>query len=344
MKRSNGTGNVSKLPGKRRKPWRARVTNGWNEDTGTQLWTNLGTYRTRPEAEMAIGAYNKTGVIARPAMTLQDVYDEWSKEKYESGSLSKQTVDNYKAAWIHMSKLGHVKFTDLRSVHFSELQKDLSKVKSKSTVQKVRVLGTQLYDYAMDNQIVDRNYVKLSIMPRMDETEKEAFTDLEVKKIGEAVGIIPWADAIMIMLYTGFRINEMLLLTQFSVDWKAMTITGGLKTDAGKNRPIPIHPKIEEIVRTLYNQGGPRLVCMDNMPIPDKYFREKLYEPALAAIGVRNLNPHCCRHTFATRLSKAGIGDKELQELMGHTRAAYTKTKYVHKDIDELKKAINLLT
>lgn len=344
MKRSNGTGNVSKLSGKRRKPWRARVSSGWDEDTGRQLWTNLGTYRTRPEAEMAIGAYNKTGVIARPAMTLNDVYEEWSKEKYESGSLSKQTVDNYKAAWIHMSKLGHVKFTDLRSVHFSELQKELSKTKSKSTVQKVRVLGTQLYDYAMDNQIVDRNYAKLSIMPKMDETVKEAFTDIEVKKIAAAVGVVPWADAIMLMLYTGFRINEMLLLTRFSVDWDAKTITGGLKTDAGKNRPIPIHPKIEQIVRDLCSHGGPRLVCENRKPIADKRFREKLYEPALAAIGVRVLNPHCCRHTFATRLSKAGIGDKELQELMGHTRAAYTKTKYVHKDLEELKNAINLLT
>lgn len=73
-----------------------------------------------------------------------------------------------------------------------------------------------------------------------------------------------------------------------------------------------------------------------------KYYREKKYYPALEAVGVRKLNPHCCRHTFATLMDKAGASRKATQELMGH--ADYkTTASYTHVDIEELRKNINLI-
>lgn len=53
-----------------------------------------------------------------------------------------------------------------------------------------------------------------------------------------------YADLILIMCYTGWRINEFLSLTQFSWDSANHTLTGGEKTEAGKNRVVPVSDKV----------------------------------------------------------------------------------------------------
>ena len=72
----------------------------------------------------------------------------------------------------------------------------------------------------------------------------------------------------------------------------------------------------------------------------DEYYRIKLYRPALEQIGVRPLNPHACRHTFASLGERAGISSVMLQKILGH--ADYKTTKhYTHAEIDDLIKAMN---
>lgn len=60
--------------------------------------------------------------------------------------------------------------------------------------------------------------------------------------------LLPMVDTILILIYTGMRIEELLSLTKFHVYFKEMLITGGVKTDAGRDRIIPIHPKIQKYV------------------------------------------------------------------------------------------------
>ena len=60
-KRANGTGSVYKLSGRRRHPYVAIITSGWelNDDKSTQKRRILGTFRTRNEALIALADYNK---------------------------------------------------------------------------------------------------------------------------------------------------------------------------------------------------------------------------------------------------------------------------------------------
>lgn len=84
------------------------------------------------------------------------------------------------------------------------------------------------------------------------------------------------------------------------------TITGGLKTDAGKDRVIPIHPKIFKHIKAWYDKNGEYLICNDKgKHISDKKYREDFYYPALEKLEIRKLNPHCCRHTFSSLMRKA---------------------------------------
>lgn len=64
MKRANGDGSVYKIGGKRRKPFGARVTIGWQLDPETgrskQIYQSIGTFATRVEAETALNNYLQT--------------------------------------------------------------------------------------------------------------------------------------------------------------------------------------------------------------------------------------------------------------------------------------------
>jgi len=136
----------------------------------------------------------------------------------------------------------------------------------------------------------------------------------------------------------------MLTLTKFNIDLDKQIITGGLKTDAGKNRVIPIHPKIIKYIKQWYDKNGESLICDENgKQITAKKYRIAMYYPALEAIGVRKLNPHCCRHTFATRAKNAGMDTESLRRLIGHSKYSFTADTYTHTDIDELKKAMNMI-
>lgn len=60
---------------------------------------------------------------------------------------------------------------------------------------------------------------------------------------------------ILIGIYSGWRPQELALLERGNVDIKEWTFIGGMKTDAGTNRTVPIHPKIQNIVKYYYDQS-----------------------------------------------------------------------------------------
>jgi len=53
--------------------------------------------------------------------------------------------------------------------------------------------------------------------------------------------------------------------------------------------------------------------------------------------------PHDCRHTFATLMDNAGANKLSIKRIMGHASSDITDKVYTHKDIEELKKAIDLI-
>lgn len=72
-------------------------------------------------------------------------------------------------------------------------------------------------------------------------------------------------------------------------------------------------------------------------------FRNRMYYPALEKAGVRKLSPHKARHTFASMLNKAGANKVYIQKLIGHANYAVTANTYTHSDVEELRKAIEMI-
>lgn len=327
------------MSGNRRKPWVARVTTGWTED-GKQIRYVIGHFKKREDALEALIDYNKNPIGERREVTLGELYSEWSQTRFEK--ISTSTIETYSAAWKHLSKIGEdTPFRNIRKSHIQNIIDNMTKEGlSRSSCDKVKVLANQLYQHAMAEDIVHKNYAQLLELPEDNSQEREIFTDLEIKAIETLAQEDVWANTIMILIYTGMRVGEMLKLTKFSVDFKNMTITGGSKTEAGKNRIIPIHPKIQGYIRQWYNSPGSYLINKDGNRIRVKYYREYLYYPTLEKAGVRDLVPHSTRHTFGSLLNKAGANTKAIQEILGHADYSTTANIYTHIDLEELRKAM----
>jgi integrase len=267
-------------------------------------------------------------------MTLKELYKEWSEAKYKK--ISKATENNYRAAWNYINEYENNTFKDLRTAH---LQKLIDKNKlSLSSLKKIKTVLVMLYKYALQNDIVNKNYAEFIALSKEEKKEKNIFTDTEIKKLFKAK--LPWADTILIMIYTGLRISELLALTKFNVDIEKGFITGGIKTDAGKNRLIPIHPKILPFIKRWHETEGEALISREGKKLRTEYYRKKLYYPVLDKLGIEKRTPHSCRHTFASLMSRAGANPLHIQKIMGHTDYAFTANTYTHPEYDELKRAV----
>ena len=341
LKNPNGYGSVYKLPGRRRRPWTARITTGWTDD-GVRLYQILGYYETKEEGMDALTLQRLNPMSPKANITLGELYNEWSDLKYNQ--ISKSTADNYKAAWKYLSKIEKMKFRDIRTTHWQKII-DTCKL-SKSTLKKIKVVVVMLYNYAIQNDIVsnNKNYGEFIVLPKEERIEKDIFTDDDIDIMFEKIEEIKWVDTILIMVYTGLRISEMLSLKRENVDLELGVITGGLKTEAGKNRIIPVHPKILPIIRKWYDKNGKALICRhDGEHMTANHYRQKKYYPALQKLNLPKLTPHSCRHYFCSKLSDLGVDHVSIQRLAGHEDYAFTANRYTHKDVEELRKAVNKL-
>lgn len=338
MKLPNGYGSVYKLSGNRRRPWIARKTIGWS-DEGKQLYYTIGYFETRSKAMAALAEYNKNPIGERGDITLESIYEEWSKDRYPK--LSPKTVESYGVAWNHLSKLKDEKIKDIKTSHIQSIINNMSNSGlSRSSCHKVKVLAGLIYKHAMADDIVDKNYAEMVELPSNDTKKKEIFTDLEIKTIEELAEVDPWANTILILIYTGMRVGELLTLTKFNINIDDMVILGGIKTDAGKDRIIPIHSKIQKHIKYWYNTNSDYLINREGKKIGVDSYRRTLYYPVLEKCNVRKLTPHSCRHTFASLMARAQVDPLHIQKIIGHADYSTTANIYTHPEIKELKKAI----
>ncbi len=340
MKNPNGFGSVYKLSGKRRRPFLARKTIGWDEN-GKQIYETIGYYEKRSEALVALAEYNENPFnLDSSSVTFADLYDKWSEEKFDT--VSKSAINGYKASFATCGQLHDIRFVDIKTRHMQEVIKTCGK--GYSTLRKIKVLFNQLFKYAMENDIVCKDYSDyVDIGKNTEKSTRKPFTASEIDRLWDVVDKIPLVDSILIMIYTGLRVGELLIIRSSDVDLENGIITGGIKTDAGKDRVIPISPKIYPHVDKLISSGQEYLISKKDGTAYNysNYYREN-FVPIMKKLNMDH-KPHDCRHTFATLMTNAKADTISLQKIIGHANYETTANIYTHKDIEELKKAIELI-
>lgn len=360
MKRKpNGCGSVKKLTdAPRYKPYRAMSPRVWTD--GKYKPILIGDFATRLEAEDALAAWRRSRGT-KTNFTLKDLYDEWSVRKYNG--IVKSTADGYRAAWKQMSNLHSTKVSEIRTGHFQAIIDTMKNAKmSYSSMNYVKILAGLLEDYAMQYDIIEKNYAKFIEMPLKEDEEKEVFTEKQIKtfeKLAKEGNLT--AKIITILNYSGWRIGELLDLKVEDYNPKTNTFTGGKKTDAGKNRIVPVHSNIQEYIDEFLALNGPKLICRPVLKgrkpnqyevlssITPNYFRNHMFYPLLDELGFTDskgekFTPHITRHTFASACRKQGVDPVVVKRLMGHSKGNdITESVYTHVDLDMLVTAIKAI-
>lgn len=350
MKRANGAGSVYKLSGNRRNPWVAQITLGYED--GKRLYKVVGYYATKAKAEQAVSLDAVMPASENANMTLSELWEEWKTTRAYT-DISQQTQWNYRAAYNYMSQYHKSKFKDLRLKHFQNMvDRAYAAHKGASTMKNIKILSGILSHYAKSQDIIFKVYSDEVRVPKTPKPKIEIFSDLDIKKLFEN-DTEPLVDTILIMIYTGMRITELLTLTKFNVDIEHMLIVGGIKTDAGKDRVIPIHPKIQKYVVARYNSSVNYLIEYDK-PVGNKkrgtahterspylysYYKD-IYFTTLQSLGINRITPHKTRHTFTTMISAKCKDRKAMAMILGHTDPSFTEKVYDHPDIERLREAM----
>ena len=341
MKRANGNGSITKVSDNRRKPYKVTITKGWDVNTGKQLKKVLGYYFTQKEANKALADYLDTPYDLELAnTTFKEVYEKWSKIKYPK--VSHSAILGYQSAYNNVEKLHNMKIKDIKARHLQEAIDNCSK--GQATKKKIKFLFGQMFAYAMQNDIITKDYSEfVDIGKASEESKREPFSNKEIELLWKHIDNIEFIDTILIMIYSGFRIGELLELETKNIDLINMTMTGGLKTEAGKNRLVPIHPKILPLIEKRYNKDNQYLIInfKGKKMKYDNYYKEK-FIPIMEQLNMKH-RPHDCRHTFATLLSNANANATAIKKMIGHESYATTEKIYTHKDIEELRKNVELI-
>lgn len=368
-KRDNGTGTIRKVKGANGIRYYAYaparyVLNG-NGDP-VCIREPLGSFLKRSDAREALIEYARHPT-EKYNYTLQMVYDAWKAEAFSD--IGKSTQDGYTAAWAQIcnasphlpgKRFKDVVTSDMRSVldfwmsahEISYTDKyGMKRTKkagplSLSSMTKIKALLTQMYRYAMSNNIIDRNYASLVKIPKGAEAGSiRAMTDAEFKILESNWRNVAGGDAVYALCYLGFRVSEFCQLTPSAYDKTAHTLTGGLKTEAGKDRIVPVHSKIREIVDRWVASGHDVLYADKNGKSYNKdSFTAKVWKPVIDALGLpSDLTPHSARHTCATRLAAAGARPEDIQAILGHADYAVTANTYINQDVSTLQQSMELL-
>lgn len=332
MKNPNGYGTVTKLSGNRRKPWIVK-----EGISGRQK--PIGYTATKEEGMILLAQYNNDPWdIEADKITLQELFDLWEEKRaFKLGTSNRSSL---KSAYKHCSKLGKVKYKQIKSYQMQDCIDSCGC--GYSTQGAIKNLWGHLDRFALELDIISKRCSDLLTSDPIPETTKEIFTDEEVSRLWENQNF-PWVDSVLFFLYTGFRISEMIDLRTETVNLQEWTLTGGTKTAAGKNRLIPIHSKIQSIVQKRFEQSkSGYLFEYNGKKLNQTQYRE-FWAAIMEALKMDH-TPHECRHTFRSRLDSAGANKVCIDRLMGHKSKGTGERVYTHKNIEELRLNIELIT
>lgn len=336
MKNPNGYGTVAKLSGNRRRPFIVKKTVGFKEN-GQPIYDIIGYTKTREEGNILLAQYNSNPWdVDRAKITLEQLFDLWKEKK--APKLGSSNRNSLCSSFHYFKSLVHKPYREIKAFHMQETIDTCGK--SYSTQSTIKNLWGHLDRFAFELDVINKCYSELLTSEPVPPTSRVPFTDKEIKLLW-AHQSEPWVDTVLIFLYSGWRISELLGLTVKDIDLEAGTMKGGTKTAAGKNRIVPIHSKIRPFIEARMSEGGSKLISCNGKGVSLKFYRS-VWRDVMTKLEMSHV-PHECRHTFESRLDSAGANRRCIDLLMGHVSKDTGNRVYNHKTIEELKTAIELI-
>ena len=345
MKLPNGFGSIKYLGSGRRNPYAVYPpVTCWNTKSPITP-PALGYCATWQEGYELLTAYNleKQGkikvnrnVYIDRSPTFAEVYEKFFEEKFTNSpkQLSKASKNSTRAAFKNCASIHNISINQLK---YDDLQQVVNNCPLKhASLELIVSLMHQLFAYAMKYEIVEKDYSAFLYIPKPEDDESgEPFSEDELKILWENKEDAT-VQMLLIMCYSGFRIKA---YQNIETNLEKRYFKGGVKTAAGKNRIVPIHSAILEMV-TSRCSGKNLLGCSV------QEFRQQMYA-TLEALKIshsangKKHTPHDCRHTFSYLCEKYGVNENDRKRMLGHSFGSdITNATYGHRTTEQLRTEI----
>jgi integrase len=342
MRNENGFGSIiclDKSGKKRRKPWAVRITTGWVN--GKQQRKYLGYYTTRKEALVALADYHNNGVnLDVTKLTLDDVWKRWI-ERVEKKNLSDSVINLHNMTYKKLTNLLNKPIKDIKTIHLQEWMDGIDN--SPSTKKKFRSSLSQAFEYAIQNDIISKNYVKFIEITEKIEKTGSIFTEDEINTIWSVYrkNGDRHARLLLMLIYTGTRIGELLAIKREDINLEEQYMIGGSKTEAGKDRVIPIHDKLLPLI--IESLGDNTHLITNTRNKATNY--QSVYPRMVEFFEKHKFNHtiHDTRRTTISLLHTVGVPMATIKMIVGHSGDSITEKVYLFKSTKELVEAINMI-
>lgn len=263
-------------------------------------------------------------------ITFKEVYELWSKDYFDK--IAPSTQRTWVAAFkhshaLHDMKINEIKVRDLEDAIRDEVVGDATKVRMKC-------LFNVLYKYAIKHELANKNVASYCDTPSWEkEIVRLPFSKAEIEKLWNNLDM-PFVDMVLTGIYLGFRPSELVSIKVSDVNLEEGYIRGGLKTKAGRNRFVPIHKDVLDIIKRRIEKGDEFLFVKETGE-PMNYFEyRRRFNRVMKRLNMHHF-PHDTRHTFITLAKECDVNEYILKLIVGHAIQDITEGVYTHRNRED---------
>ena len=241
-------------------------------------------------------------------------------------------------------------YKDLKTSDFQTFLNNCGK--SYDVVRQMYNLYIKLDEYALQEDIIEKSYAQ-HIKLNNTKTTKVARKPFTYEQIEYLWNINPEnykedfvRDILLLAIYTGCRAEELLSIYNNKLFFDKNYFVTGLKTQAGINREIPIHPDIKPILKKYYNFKNEFLFMMPNgrRANYDYYLYHYKFNFIKKHDFLNHHTAHDGRHTLRSELEKLNVKQIIINGIIGHSNENVGQDIYTHISVEEKLEAIKLVT
>ena len=346
----NGFGQITEIKDKKlRKPFRVMITVGKDEfgKPICKLLKPTAYFKSYNEAYEALIKYNKDPYNPDSVYTMNELFDLWVNKHYSD----QRHINSTRTFWSYLQSIYDLEVSRVRIKHLRAAieqaqveRKGEITYASDITKQRIKIMLNLMFDYAVEYEMTDKNYAREFSLDINTET-----TDAHKSFNADQLDLLwrhsddPTARMILIQCYSGWRPAELLNLKTSDVNINERTMTGGMKTKAGKDRVVPIHPRILPLLIGLIKEAQDLGIewLFRSKQDPNEKLSYITYNYNFNKL-LKQLNldsshrPHDGRKTFVTLAKQYNMDEYAIKRIVGHTITDLTERVYTDRNINWL--------
>lgn len=332
-RRGNGQGTVYKLPNGR---YAAVVTLGMytGDDGKVHRRTRSRQFAKKTDAVNALAELSSVQQAVTD-MSLHALHELYTSSK-EYDALSSSQRDKLTYAWNRWKRF---EFRGIATLTVDDLQSCVdAETNTYYPAKDMKVILSHLYKIAVRKEIVSYNKTEYIDLPDPPTPKLECWTRNEIAAMWSDYAAHPVTGYVLIMCYAGLRYGELATIQLDNIHLEEDYMIGGIKTEAGINREIPIAAKVKPIVSRFIAEGRRKKLLEMN---EDNFYRE--YWCMVDRTGIRALPPQTCRHYYFSSMTAAGVQGGVIAKTGGHSSYSTTMKNYVTIPLSEKLRAVNMI-